>query len=186
MKKGKIFGKRHILLAVMVAALALAVWLNMKYASTGPGSPVSTASTDTKYLGEATYVSNDEKDGAVQTAAGASEDLESARKERNQTRQQTIDSLKTTINDANLDDAQKNIALDQIGKIAGFIDQEAAVETVLKSKGFDGVLAVISADNATVLVAKDNLLASETMQIQDAVIAQTGMSLSKINIITVK
>ena len=33
MKKGKVFSKRHIVLASMVLCLAAAVWLNMKYSS---------------------------------------------------------------------------------------------------------------------------------------------------------
>ena len=46
MKKGKVFGKSQIVVAVMLLALGGAIWLNMKYT---PSSG--------KYLGEASYVS---------------------------------------------------------------------------------------------------------------------------------
>ena len=33
MKKGKVFGKHHVVLALMLLALGGAVWLNMKFSS---------------------------------------------------------------------------------------------------------------------------------------------------------
>ena len=57
MKKGKVIGKGQIAVGVMVVALAAAIWLNTKYMP-----------TTTKYLGEASYVSNT-SDNSVQTSA---------------------------------------------------------------------------------------------------------------------
>ena len=64
MKKGKVFGKHHVVLTLMVLALCAAVWLNMKFSSTE------------KYLGQATLVNNSEiaSGEAVQTAAKVEND----------------------------------------------------------------------------------------------------------------
>lgn len=186
MKKGKVFGKRQVLLAVMVLSLAVAVWLNMKYTATDIGPVADNVSTDTHYLGEATYVNTDKTENAVATNGKVSESIESAKKERNETREKTMESLKNTINNASLDEAQKNAALNNLGVIAGNIDKELAIETILKAKGLTDCLVVASEDNVTVMVAKDKLLDSETLQIQDAVTTQTGLSLEKIKIISVK
>ena len=75
MKKGKVFGKHHVVLALMVLALGAAVWLNMKFSSTE------------KYLGQATLVNNSDISSgeAVQTAAKveSNEDyFEKAKKDR--------------------------------------------------------------------------------------------------------
>ena len=56
MKKGKVIGKSHIALAVMVVALAGAVWLNMRY-SNEEGKDTSNSSS--KYLGQAEYVNGE-------------------------------------------------------------------------------------------------------------------------------
>ena len=58
MKKGKVFGKRHVVLTLMVFALGAAIWLNTKYLP-----------SETKYLGEASYVNGAEEKDAVETAA---------------------------------------------------------------------------------------------------------------------
>ena len=60
MKKGKVFGKSQIVVAVMLLALGGAIWLNMKYT---PSSG--------KYLGEASYVSGKNSVSAVETSAKA-------------------------------------------------------------------------------------------------------------------
>lgn len=63
MKKGKVFGKSQIAVAVMLLALGGAVWLNMKYT---PSSG--------KYLGEASYVSGKSSVSAVEISAKAERD----------------------------------------------------------------------------------------------------------------
>ena len=56
MKKGKVIGKKQLILAVMVLALGAAVWFNMKY------------SGGTKYLGEAQFVDNSASGEALETS----------------------------------------------------------------------------------------------------------------------
>ena len=63
MKKGKVFGKGQLTVALMVIALGGAIWLNTKYL---PSS--------TKYLGETSYVDNMSSGQAVQTSAQAETD----------------------------------------------------------------------------------------------------------------
>ena len=72
MKKGKVFGKGQIAVAVMVLALGAAVWLNAKYLP-----------SEAKYLGEASYVNNGSEEEAVETSAKPQEDyFTKAKKER--------------------------------------------------------------------------------------------------------
>ena len=56
MKKSMIIGKRQMVLAGLVFALAIAVWLNMNYAAKEGGFDLTAESASSKYLGEAEYV----------------------------------------------------------------------------------------------------------------------------------
>ena len=76
MKKGKVFSKSQLTVAVMLVALGAAVWLNSKYL---PSS--------TKYLGETSYVSNTSSQQSVETSAKAEQDyFTSAKSEREKNR----------------------------------------------------------------------------------------------------
>ena len=90
MKKGKVLGKGQIAVGLMVVALAAAVWLNTKYM---PSS--------TKYLGEASYVSNTQEDkNAVETAAKPQEKadyFETAKKEREAAREEACELIEETL-----------------------------------------------------------------------------------------
>lgn len=183
MKKGKVFGKQSIVMFLMVVALGAAVWLNMKYSS------VNTLLDDTAsgYLGEALFVDANKSEDAVQTAGKVSSDyLDAAAKERENNRKEQIELLEDTINDAKIGDDVKKSAVDRLAEITKLSEQENAVETVLRAKGFEGAVAIISEKNINVIVRSDGLLSSQTMQIQDAVTTNTDIQLSNIKIITVK
>ena len=88
-------------------------------------------------------------------------------------------------NDSYVTDIKKQ-SLSELTAIADNATKEKSIETVLKAKGFNDCLAVISSDSVSVIVKKDKLLQSETLQIQDAVKSQVDIELEKIKIITVK
>ncbi len=183
MKKGKVFGKQSIVMFLMVIALCTAVWLNMKYSS------VNTLVDDTAsgYLGEALFVDSQNSEDAVQTAGKVSSDyLATAKVERQNNRKEQIELLEDTIKDTKISDDVKKSAVDRMAQITKISEQENAIETLLKAKGFEGAVAVISDENINIIVRSDGLLSSQTMQIQDAVTANSNIPLSNIKIVTVK
>ncbi len=181
MKKGKVFSKRHIVLASMVLCLAAAVWLNMKYSS------FDNLKTNSGNYGSGNYLNDDKNLGeAIETGANTSDFLSSSKIERDDSRTNLINQLTEKINDASVDESLKKQALSELSKLADISIKESSVETVLKAKGFNDCLAVISSDSVSVIVKKDKLLQSETLQIQDAVKSQVDIELEKIKIITVK
>ena len=104
MKKGKVFGKSQIVVAVMLLALGGAIWLNMKYT---PSSG--------KYLGEASYVSGKNSVSAVETSAKAEKTtgdyFTDVKKERESNRKKAQESIEETPKSANLTDADNKSAL---------------------------------------------------------------------------
>lgn len=175
MKKGKVFGKGQIAVAVMVLALGAAVWLNAKYLP-----------SEAKYLGEASYVSNSSEEEAVETSAKPEEDyFTKAKKDRESARKEAVETIEETIKSDKLSDEDKKSALSKIEEIGDRIEKESNIESLLKAKGFEKSLAVISDDGINVVVASEGLTSAQTLQIQDIVTEQTSITLNKIKIIPI-
>ena len=170
MKKGKVFGKSQIAVTAMVLALAAAIWLNMKYT---PSSG--------KYLGEASYVNNtSSQSGAVQTSAKAEDEdyFTAAKKERETARKKAQELIEETLKSDKLTEEDKKSALAKIEEIGGRMESESNIETLLKAKGFEKAVAVISDTGISVVVKADGLTSAQTLQIQDIVTSETNIPLS--------
>lgn len=179
MKKGKVFGKHQVVLALMVLALGAAVWLNMKFSSSE------------KYLGEATYVSEEQPSSgeAVQTSAkadGATDYFETAKKDREKSIDEAQELIEETLKSANCTDEQRQKALENLNNVVNRIEKANNIETLLKAKGFEKALVVMSDDDISVIVKSEGITTAQTLQIQDIVTAQTEISLSNIKIVTIK
>lgn len=179
MKKGKVFGKNHIVVALMLLALGGAVWLNMKFSSTE------------KYLGEAKYVSStaDAEGEAVATQAPVEEQadyFDSALKDRENALSEAQELVEETLKSADLTDDERQTALNGVNEFAARIEKANNIETVLKAKGFEKAVVVIGESDINVLVKSDGITTTQTLQIQDIVTSQTDITLNNIKIITVK
>ena len=178
MKKGKVFSKGQVTVAVMLLSLAVAIWLNAKYV---PSS--------TKYLGEASYVNGTvDQDNTVQTSAKAEQNEDfftKTKKEREQNRKEITETIEELLNHKNLTAADKKTALEKAEAFAKNCERESNVETLLKAKGFSKTLVVISEKGISVVVESEGLTSQQTLQIQDVVTTQTDIALENIKIIPV-
>lgn len=173
MKKGKVFGKAQIALVLMVLALGAAVWLNMRFSSE-------------KYLGEATYVSNESSD-SVQTSAKVEQDeFTTAKKDRENAYEKAEELVKETLKSDKLTDQDRASAVKKVEFLADRIEKESNIETLLKAKGFEKTVAVIGENTVSVVVKSNGLTTAQTLQIQDIIIAETEIPLGNIKIIAVK
>ena len=87
MKKGKVFTKSQLALAVMVLALGAAVWLNMKYSS------FDSLKTESGNYGSGNYLNDDKNLGeAIETGANT-DFLSSSKSERDNKRTELIADL---------------------------------------------------------------------------------------------
>ncbi len=179
MKKGKVLGKSQLVLAVMIVALGAAVWFNMKYAP-------QTDNDSTKYLGQAEYVDGSAESDALETGANADDYFTKARKERNESRAEIKEELEETIKSAGNDAATVKAAVEKAASIAARQTAEDNIETLLKAKGFSKALAIIGDNDVNIVVSAESLTSAQTLQIQDVAGAQSGYSVDKIKILTVK
>ena len=74
-------------------------------------------------------------------------------------------------------------AQDRISQIAVDIQNEANIETLVKAKGFEECVAVISEGAVSVIVSAESLQAADTAQILSIVYETTGISPEKVSII---
>ena len=74
-------------------------------------------------------------------------------------------------------------AAQKISQIAVDIQNEANIESLVKAKGFEDCVAIISDSAVSVVVGADTLTAAEAAQILTIVYETTGISPSKISII---
>ena len=179
MKKGKVFGKSQIALAVMIIALAGAIWLNMSYSK---DSKEAANDTPSKYLGQAEYVNN-EQSGEEGSSDPVNLYFQRLRSDRLNAREDAVAVINETLESTDLSDANKKAAVDRAAELASRTEKEAAIETLLRAKGFSAGIAVIGDEDINIIVHSDELLTSQTVQIQDAVLSQTDFPLSKIKII---
>ncbi len=103
--------------------------------------------------------------------------------DRSEARAEALEVLSaiTTSDDAN-DEAKQN-AYAEMAKIAEEIECESNIETLVKAKGFEECVAVISEGKASIIVSGENLLASEVAQIREIVYTQANISPENITII---
>lgn len=184
MKKTKKTGK-ILLMAVLVAALGGAIWLNMNYSSSSGGFLTQNTSSKEKTLGQTDYVSAN-ADNVTETSAKQADFFTTTRSDRESNRTEAIALLKETLGSASASASAKTKAEDQIAKIADRMEKEADIEAVLKAKGFEDAVVIIGDDDVNVVVKSGELLESQTLQIQDAVIAGTKIAVEKIKIVHIK
>ncbi len=106
----------------------------------------------------------------------------SAQLSRQQARDQAIAVLQNVVASTS-DEVSREQANADISRIASEIQTEAAIETLIKSKGFEECVAVISEGSASVIVRSDGLLPNELSQIKEIVWEQAGIDPLNIKII---
>lgn len=133
----------------------------------------------TKILGEAKLVDN------VSTDAAATEDsyFASAGLNRERSREEALETLQVVIDSAESMPDVKDEALDRMISIASEIETEALVEEMIKAKGFEDCLAIMTGDSINVVVKTSGLLTNEVAQITEIVMQETGLSAENIKIV---
>lgn len=102
---------------------------------------------------------------------------------RNEARDEAIDVLKLVCESEETSAEAKAAAADKISQIAVDIQNEANIETLVKAKGFEECVAVISEDSVSVVVKAESLQASDAAGILAIVYETTGISPQNISII---
>lgn len=193
-----IIGKRHLVLAGLLIALGAAVYLNWQFAPTETILDTSGGSkssySEEGYIAVSTNTVSDSSasadiadQDAVETAV--TKDLfAQTREERQKTRQEALDTIEDIIEDASLDKSQKEQAVNSAARIAENMDREASIELLIKAKGYEDCVVVISDAQVNVVlpVPAEGLKSSDAAIIRDIVVGQLDISPASIKIIEAK
>ena len=77
----------------------------------------------------------------------------------------------------------KNKALEDMTAIASSMEAETNIETLIKAKGFENCIAVISGEDINIVVETTGLLTYEVAQIKEIVMNELGIPAENIKII---
>ncbi len=103
--------------------------------------------------------------------------------DRAEARAEALEVLASITTSEEATDEAKQSAYNDMAKIAKEIENEANIETLVKAKGFEECVVVISAGKANVIVSGENLLISEVAQIKEIVYSQASITPENITII---
>ncbi|TYP51635.1 SpoIIIAH-like family protein [Thermosediminibacter litoriperuensis] len=105
------------------------------------------------------------------------------RLERDRLRSQEADYLREIINNPNASQESKEKAQKDLIALAEKVEKEMMVENLIKAKGFEEAVIIISGDSANVIVKSNGLSQKEVAQITDVVTRTTGYPMDKITIV---
>lgn len=112
--------------------------------------------------------------------------LERFRLEREQLRAMEEAQLNEIIHSPDTDDQVVSDAQVRLMALMDCARAEGNIEGILRGRGFEDLLACVTADSANVLVRCDALTARQTAVILDLVMRQTGLTGGNVKIIPVK
>ena len=104
--------------------------------------------------------------------------------DRKEARDEALDVLKMVTESDDATEAAKAEAQAKISKIAVDIQNEANIETLVKAKGFEDCVAIISDGAVSVIVGAESLQAAEAAQILSIVYDTTGINPENVSIIS--
>ncbi len=178
--KSKIFGKKQLVLAGMIAVLGGAVYLNYYVAANTPFATQTTSTTDsetsqtTRVLGESRFVN---------TAVSQTENyFDAARRTREEARGEALDIINETLGDVKADTVDKEAATAVAAAVAKAVEQEDAVESLIKAKGFADCVVYIENNYCHVAVQDEALDEAEALQITQIITTQSDVSAENISI----
>lgn len=190
----RLFKKNQIIIATLAVMIAVAGYLNYSgklFGESSDGTAEANADLANQELldisqedietGTEDIESNDsEVEGtpgeAVLTSGGAETTVAQAKVTREQVRAQNKETLQGIIDNTNLSDAEKQSAVDQMVQMTQIAEQEAAIETLMASKGFSEAVVSLGADSADVVVKADELTDANRAQIEDIVTRKTEIA----------
>ena len=166
---------RSVMVFVAVVLIGVAVYVNYRLFY----DPVSN-------IGYGDNNMEDNVNGSQNTGANPSEEenyFTATALNRQQSRDDAIDVLKLVFESDEASAEAKASATEKLSQIALDIQNEANIETLVKAKGFEECVAVISDGSVSVIVSAENLQAAEAAQILAIVYDTTGVSPENISII---
>ncbi len=175
--------KRNLVVLGSVLLIGGAVWLNWALFADASGDDY-----DPSYYASGNVSGNGQGEGNKgDTNAGGTTGGESyfamAAIDRTRARDEALEVLNQITASTDATEEAKAEAYAAIEQMAKDIENEANIETLLKAKGFEECVAVVSNSAATVIVRSDGLMPSDLAQITEIVWEEAAIPPANIKII---
>ena len=170
--------KRNLVVLGSVLLIGGAVWLNWALFSTAGDEDY-----DPSYYASGEAQNNPSEDSNAGTQSGENSYFAMAQIDRSRARDEAMEVLNQITSSEDATDDARAQAYAAIEQMAIDIENEANIETLMKAKGFEECVAVISDNAATIIVKSSGLLPSQLAQITEIVWEQAGISPASVKII---
>jgi stage III sporulation protein AH len=176
------FTSRNFIIVCCVLFLGAAI---VVYSVATKDNGVVDASKGTKNLGNTVLVDNEVSNADAEAQADAEGDSFFAVSviNREKTRDEAMAVLQSIADSADAMPDAKEEAMLSISAMVDDMKAEANIEMLVKSKGFEECVAVISGEKCSVIVKTEGLLADEVARILEIATEQSGLPATGINII---
>ena len=182
----KKMGKRNLIIAGAVIMIGLAVYVNWIFfagnATDDSFNYDQSAGMNTNYgttLGTGS-TTGDQNNASTEVASYFS----SVQVSRQKARDEALEVLNAVVDNDNATDQVKAEAVAEIRQIASEMENEAKIESLIKSKGYAQCVAVISGENVSIVVQHEGELSAAALaQINAIVYEQTGILPTGITVI---
>ncbi|WP_461810205.1 SpoIIIAH-like family protein [Faecalimonas sp.] len=185
----RLFKKNQIIITTLAIMIAIAGYLNYSGKSFGENSTQETngelANKDLLDISEETTgdieshdgeVADGSVDGTPGEAVLTNGVVAEAKVTREQVRAKNKETLQGIIDNKNISEEQKKDAIAQMVEMTELAEKEAAVETLLASKGFKEAVVSLTKDSADIVVGKSELTDANRAQIEDIVTRKTDVA----------
>ena len=167
---------KSIIVASAALLIGLAVYLNYRWFY----DPVGSLGFGDNNMDD-NYSDNSSASGNAQTEQNY---FTSTVLDRKEARDEALDVLKMVTESNESSEEAKAEAQAKISQIAVDIQNEANIETLVKAKGFEDCVAIISDNAVSVIVGAESLQAAEAAQILTIVYETTGIAPENVSIIS--
>ena len=176
-------GKRNLIIACSVLLIGAAVWLNWIFFS-GDKEEGFDYSQSTGMSGDLDNSKNPTSDNVDVGANDSDSYFTTAQVSRQRARDEALEVLNAVLENANATEEVKAEAVAEIAKISLEIEQEADIESLLISKGFEKCVAVVNGETASIVVkCSEQLTPAELARINASVYEIAGIEPVNITVI---
>jgi stage III sporulation protein AH len=172
-------GKRNLIIACSVLLIGVAVGLNWIFFSRDDSGFEYTGNT-----GMSGELDNSKNPTSGGTSTSTDSYFTTAQVSRQRARDEALEVLNAVVENANATESVKAEAVAEIKKISLEIEQEADIENLLVSKGFEKCVAVINGETASIVVkCSETLTPAQIAQINASVYEVSGIEPVNITIV---
>lgn len=175
-----IIGKKQIVLASLVMILGVAIYLNWQFAQTGEDL------LTTNYLEQLQQEEGKNYGDAQLVAAETDDYFASARLNRQKSREEATQTLKSIFESVDLSATDAQTAAAEALELTQLVESESKIENLVKAQGFADCLAYLDGETATVVVKTEGLDAAQAAQIKDIIVGEVDVDATNITITEVK